>query len=675
MRRALPIALAICLLSGLILSVGVRTSAAATANAGYVGPEFGAAPGSDPTADKPQSKLWHNDGYWWAVMFHKASATWHIFRLTWPSSWVDTGVVVDPRPTARADALSQGAKLYVASLVRFDTTNQGRLYRFSYDSGAKTYALDSGFPVTIMNGSAETMAFDKDSSGRLWITYTQSKQVFVNHTNTDSDPNTDDDQVWATPSVVSGPQPIGSDDISSLVAYNDKNGPSIGVLWSNHTSTSAAASMNFAYRKDSDPPDLWQPIETIYGGVGTCLADDHINLKSLQADPSGAIFAAIKTSVGDSSSCTGGSDLIRLVVRYPNNTWKTAVFGSTADKHTRPVVLLDTTNRKVYMFATAPTSCGVIYYKVANMDNPSFPSGKGTPFIKNSAHTCINNASTTKQTVNASTGLVELASDEKSLFYLHNAISLGSTPTATATATPLSSTPTATATPVSSTPTATATPVSSTPTATATTTPVSSTPTATPLGSTRLKDITFENGSLTDASTGADAVVGTAALESTSALAGSFAATINTTSGYLREDIAASSELFVSFVLRPNALTGANARIALISNGSTSVGNLYLSSSGALQLRNGSTVIGSSSAPLVAGTLYRVGLHQKQGTGGDALLEAYVAVGDAPFGAPFAFSASQSFTSQATRFSLGATNSNAVNLTVDDIRLDTAAMP
>lgn len=44
MRRALPIALAICLLSGLILSVGVRTSAAATANAGYVGPEFGATP-------------------------------------------------------------------------------------------------------------------------------------------------------------------------------------------------------------------------------------------------------------------------------------------------------------------------------------------------------------------------------------------------------------------------------------------------------------------------------------------------------------------------------------------------------------------------------------------------------------------------------------------------------
>jgi len=160
-----------------------------------------------------------------------------------------------------------------------------------------------------------------------------------------------------------------------------------------------------------------------------CAADDHINIKSLQADASGTIFAAVKTSFSD-NGCNGGSNpvMINLVVRKPNNTWKVVPFSYKSDDHTRPVLLLDLTNRKVYMFATSPTSCGTIYMKTTSMDNPvSFtPALKGTPFIKSSTYDCINNATTTKQTVDASTGLVVLASDEKKFFYLHNYLDLGS---------------------------------------------------------------------------------------------------------------------------------------------------------------------------------------------------------------------------------------------------------
>jgi hypothetical protein len=187
--------------------------------------------------------------------------------------------------------------------------------------------------------------------------------------------------------------------------------------------------MHFAYHRDSDTDNVWQPIESIYTAM--CAADDHINIKSLQADTSGTLFAAVKTSFGD-PGCNGGSNPVQvnLVVRKPNNTWKTVPFGYKNDDHTRPVVLLDTTNRKVYVFATSQTSCGVsaIYMKSTSMDNPDFSNqpGKGTPFIKSSIYTCINNATTTKQTVDASTGLVVLASDKDKLFYLHNYLDLGS---------------------------------------------------------------------------------------------------------------------------------------------------------------------------------------------------------------------------------------------------------
>ncbi len=428
MRRYSLIAL-VGILGGLILALAgpwagpPPAALGANPNVGYVDFSFGSGPGSvpgssdiDATADKPQSKLWYNDGLWWALMFNTASNNWRIYKLSWPDTWVDTGTVVDNRATSRGDALWDGAHLYVASLVRFGTgSTTGRLYRFTYDAGAKIYSLEAPFPVPILDGSAETMAFDKDSTGKLWITYTQSNQVYVRNSTTN-------DWTWGDPLIVPGARTLDQDDISSLVAYRDASGPSIGVLWSNHVSPS---SMYFSYHKDGDADTTWSTPEQIY--MANCAADDHINLKSLQADPSGAIYAAVKTSFGD-SGCGGSSSspLIRLVVRKPDNTWLAPVtFGTVSDDHTRPQVLLDTTNRKVYMFATSPTSCGVIYMKSTSMDNLKFlPTGKGTPFISSSTYTCINNVTSTKQTVNAATDLVVMASDESQDVYLHNVLDI-----------------------------------------------------------------------------------------------------------------------------------------------------------------------------------------------------------------------------------------------------------
>src|SRR5215217_7511644 len=81
------------------------------------------------------------------------------------------------------------------------------------------------------------------------------------------------------------------------------------------------------------------------------------------------------------------------------------------------------------MFATAPVSPGgTIYYKKTPLDNISFEDqiGLGTPFIKSSTDTTINNATSTKQTVNSKTGLLVEASDDNSNYYLHNTINLTS---------------------------------------------------------------------------------------------------------------------------------------------------------------------------------------------------------------------------------------------------------
>lgn len=225
-----------------------------------------------------------------------------------------------------------------------------------------------------------------------------------------------------------------------------------------------------------------------------------------------------------------------------------------------------------------------------------------------------------------------------------------------------------------STPTIVAYPPPATPTDAAYPPPATSTPT--PVSSTRIKDITFENNSLTDPVTGADGVATPVALDGTTPLKGAYSARVsNTSTGNLYENFTAVDELYISFYIKLTSIGGSSARIAQISNSGTTVGNLVLSSSGTLQLRNNSTSIGSVSSALTVGTLYRVGLHQKKGTGANAVLEAFLATGDTVFGSPFASGTTQTFTSQANKFIFGATNSTVVNAAFDDIRLDSASIP
>src|SRR5690606_29791148 len=138
-----------------------------------------------------------------------------------------------------------------------------------------------------------------------------------------------------------------------------------------------------------------------------------------------------------------------------------------------------------------------------------------------------------------------------------------------------------------------------TPTATTSTTP---SPTATSGVSTRLKEVTFEDGSLTHVLTGVDTTIingGTLAIASTGALQGSYAAQLTGgASTYLREDISASDDLFVSFLVRLDAAPASGASLLRIYNGSSEVGNLYLNSGRQLLLRQGATQIGSASSTL-----------------------------------------------------------------------------
>src|SRR5512144_425865 len=87
---------------------------------------------------------------------------------------------------------------------------------------------------------------------------------------------------------------------------------------------------------------------------------------------------------------------------------------------TRPVLMLDESNRQMYLFYTIDyLTRGKIYYKTSPVGATlRFASGQGTRAIGYSGAD-INDASGSKDPVNSTTGLVVLASDERNNTYYH----------------------------------------------------------------------------------------------------------------------------------------------------------------------------------------------------------------------------------------------------------------
>ena len=376
---------------------------------------------NDPTGDRPESKLWWNDGLWWASMFNVTETEYHIYRLNWSTQvWEDTGVPLDDRDESRADTLWDGSKLYVASHLftensaHADSGNRGRLYRYSYNTTTNVYFLDSGFPVDVNEDKSETLVLEKDSTGRLWVIYVSRPtggsdyQVYVNA-------SAGSDDVWGTPFTlpVAGAH-VAQDDIASLIAFGGKT----GVMWSNQVDNT----LNFATHLDinANAETGWTLKANI---LAPHTVDDHISLKMHVSF--GKVFVAVRTN-----ATVATDPLVGLLERDPstgNFTFYT--YSTKANDDTRPIVLVDegtaaAGDELVYVFVTGKPGGSKICYKSAPLSAISFPAGDcGTPFIEDDVLNMIDNATSAKHTVNSTTGIVIVASDDvNGQYYVHNVL-------------------------------------------------------------------------------------------------------------------------------------------------------------------------------------------------------------------------------------------------------------
>src|SRR4029077_12335208 len=212
----------------LLVLGGAAVAVAAPGDIGHRDGSYSGASGS-PSGSKPESKVWFNDGIWWASEWWNSPAGFYIHKLnTSTETFVSTGTLIDNRGGSRQDTLWDGTHLYVGSQNFSEsgslTGGVTRIYRFSYNTNTDTYTLDNGFPAT-MRGTvrSETFVIAKDSTGTLWATWTQpsgsNKLVYTSHTQGGNDAS------WTTPAFLPvGNQGVGvttnTDDISTIISFS-----------------------------------------------------------------------------------------------------------------------------------------------------------------------------------------------------------------------------------------------------------------------------------------------------------------------------------------------------------------------------------------------------------------------------------------------------------------------
>ena len=371
----------------------------------YTGPAYDPAVVRSPTRDKPQSKLWFNDGLWWAVMYAQDSHEFHIWWLDRGSQrWVDTGTLVDERPYARQDADIVAGSLVIVS----GGTNDGsahhaiRLLRFTYDAAARTYRLDAGYPVQVApaGGEAPTLAADPD--GGLWVTFIADNRVHVAYGAANL-------PALTPPFILpGGPRAVVGAAQAAIVPRDD----GVAVIWSNL----AEDAVHYVAHRAGDDPATWQPAETAL--EGTLLADDHVSVASLVEEDGLHVFAAIKTGLDRAPDRSQQAPQIVLLERRPDGTWGRYQVGRVSEHHTRPVVGIDLVRHELLVFATSPFDGGQIYLKRSALDRIAFGDGIGQAVITGTPDPKINNATVAAQPFTAESGIVVLATDDVSGRYL-----------------------------------------------------------------------------------------------------------------------------------------------------------------------------------------------------------------------------------------------------------------
>ena len=328
---------------------------------------------------------------------------------------IDEAVLLEDEFIAgKPDTLWNGSHLFILiySLDKSDPLGGlplARLYKYSYSPGTQTYSLLSGFPIDLPLSSnlVTDIAFDQDSTGKLWATYTDSSDGTL-HVIWSTSP---DHKTWnTTGTILASGLATDTEEAATLVRFGKGK---IGVVWSNQ----AEGEIGFRFHRKGNVETEWSPQETIDCCEGIPgVADNHL---SLRAAPDDRLLLIAKNDVGDGQ--------LHLYIRSVAGVWgqKTIVDPDPFAAATRPALVLDLDNDDAYVLYRDSNRDGLIFFvRTSLLERPAF------------SHPCVfintdtSSVTSTKQALDRTTGLIAAASGDDAIF--SNIIDLASPPELTA---------------------------------------------------------------------------------------------------------------------------------------------------------------------------------------------------------------------------------------------------
>jgi hypothetical protein len=245
-----------------------------------------------PTADKPQSKLWYNQG-WWAL----------IPRASGPSLWERTDhgwqehsnvVQALKGVPGQADVWPHGAFATAVgvserALTVFRLTKKVVNQKFTWQPEILANLTPPSAGMTM-----ETATIVCDSKGRWWVAAVADDQVCVWS-------GSKDGKVWKSPVVLA--RGLDKDDICAVTPIQK----GIAVIWSDQVRQAMVA----RERRDDRPVTEWNE-ETLIE-LGNHNADDHIKTS---LSKNGTLWVATKNSVDED-----GKPQLVLRVRTAAGKW------------------------------------------------------------------------------------------------------------------------------------------------------------------------------------------------------------------------------------------------------------------------------------------------------------------------------------------------------------------
>ena len=339
---------------------------------------------SNPTADKPQSKIWYARCSWWACL--PAQDGNQIWRRS-PTGWAQAGGDDPPLRGifGHGDVYADQDNVHVVLVSPQALT----VVAMCYDRQRCDYvqaAPPTTWPIH-QDNIIETATITKDPTGRLWVAYDANQSVWVRASKDAMGVR------WTDPILLE--RGTTDDDICSIARVCG----GVGVVWSNQNNDS----ISFRFHPNGSPPDSWDQTEIVAQGGDT--ADDHLNCAVAE---DGTLYVATKTSLD-----TINRPLLSLRERLPNGRWRSHAYAPLTPngEPSRPIVMTSHCPQRLVLCHTL-YEVGSQNFSIIGMicrhPNPDLDR-KGVKLIQ--PETRLNNVTGCKSPLPPNVSSVVLASD------------------------------------------------------------------------------------------------------------------------------------------------------------------------------------------------------------------------------------------------------------------------